>query len=90
MCNKKDGLFFPERSYFCIMDKDHQMRFKKHTNLISSSRVCLMVTFSLFILSTMSIIGLRVSINCKDILTSYNKKITNSYIVSLLEFIIKK
>jgi len=39
---------------------------------------------------TMSIINLKVSISCNDIINAYNKKIINFYIVSLLEFIIKE
>jgi hypothetical protein len=75
MCNKKRWTIFSRKVIFLHKDKDHQMRFQKHANyLISSSHACFMVPFSFFILSTMSIIGLRVSINCKDILTSYNKK----------------
>ncbi len=36
--------------------------------------VCFMATFSSTILSMMSIIILKVSISCKNILDSYNKK----------------
>jgi len=49
LCNKLLLLFFI--GHVCIMDKDHQMKFKRYINhSISSSYVWLMATFSSFIM----------------------------------------
>jgi len=50
------------------------MNFKKHTNyFISWNHACFITTFQSLSYFVMSIIVLKVSINFKDILNSYNK-----------------
>jgi hypothetical protein len=48
--HKQDG-FFPLVGHICIMDKDHWMKFKIHTNhLISSSCLYFITSFSFSIM----------------------------------------
>jgi hypothetical protein len=75
LCNKQDGLFSSSMSYL-HKKQGSPNEFKTHTkHLISSSHFCFMATISSFIVFTMLLKFIRVSMNCKNILNSYNKKL---------------
>jgi hypothetical protein len=61
--------------YICTKDKDYQTNLKISTNDLSHQvGFVLWQHLHLLSFSTMSIILLMVSINCKDILNSYKRK----------------
>jgi hypothetical protein len=80
ICNKQDG---------CLHEGQGS---PKDIQTIRSHQVVFVLWqhFHLISCYTMLIKILRISISCKDILDSYNKKSLIFYIVSLLRFIIKE
>jgi hypothetical protein len=83
-CNTKDGFLKRNLSHICIRKKDHQMCFKRHTyqNFISSSHVCFVVELLFSIYFVMTIIYLKVPINYKVTLNSYNEINLNQDLLS--------